>query len=244
MLPCLTRSRISTTDVGRDGVLVTWRSPCAPTFTYQINGPDVVYLGVGDMLHEAKFEKYEMSATYKELTEHAFNTQLYTGIPLNPDPFCPVSLHLYPSSLMEEEYRSVKPLAYALMTLGIFVFVAIGLYFYDFFVEQRKQKLVKTAQKTDAIVSNMLPSNIRDIMYQNAEQGSDEDGLDKDSPEGGQAMFRGGPIAELYPSATIIFLDIALFTAWSSTREPTQVFQLLEVRPLIRCVTLLQEPCS
>ena len=36
------------------------------------------------------------------------------------------------------------------------------------------------------------------------------------------------PIAELYANTTIMFADIAGFTAWSSEREPAQVFQLLE----------------
>ncbi len=36
------------------------------------------------------------------------------------------------------------------------------------------------------------------------------------------------PIADLFPSATVLFMDIAGFTAWSSQREPCQVFILLE----------------
>lgn len=36
------------------------------------------------------------------------------------------------------------------------------------------------------------------------------------------------PIADLFPHATVLFADIAGFTAWSSTREPSQVFTLLE----------------
>jgi len=36
------------------------------------------------------------------------------------------------------------------------------------------------------------------------------------------------PIADLYNDCTVLFADIAGFTAWSSEREPTQVFQLLE----------------
>lgn len=38
----------------------------------------------------------------------------------------------------------------------------------------------------------------------------------------------GSPIADLYPSATVFFADIAGFTSWSAKREPTQVFTLLE----------------
>lgn len=36
------------------------------------------------------------------------------------------------------------------------------------------------------------------------------------------------PIADLFPCSTVMFLDIAGFTAWSSEREPAQVFKLLE----------------
>jgi class 3 adenylate cyclase len=33
---------------------------------------------------------------------------------------------------------------------------------------------------------------------------------------------------DLFPETTIMFADIAGFTAWSSAREPSQVFTLLE----------------
>ena len=36
------------------------------------------------------------------------------------------------------------------------------------------------------------------------------------------------PIADLFPNTTVFFADIAGFTAWSSVREPSQVFTLLE----------------
>ena len=42
---------------------------------------------------------------------------------------------------------------------------------------------------------------------------------------------RGGysePIADLFPQTTVMFADISGFTAWSSEREPSQVFTLLE----------------
>ena len=40
--------------------------------------------------------------------------------------------------------------------------------------------------------------------------------------------FGSKPIADLFPEATVMFADIAGFTAWSSVREPSQVFTLLE----------------
>lgn len=41
-------------------------------------------------------------------------------------------------------------------------------------------------------------------------------------------MYDTKPIADLFPNTTIMFADIAGFTAWSSVREPSQVFTLLE----------------
>jgi class 3 adenylate cyclase len=51
---------------------------------------------------------------------------------------------------------------------------------------------------------------------------------DPSSANHNHPLFGSKPIADLFPRATILFADIAGFTAWSSTREPTQVFTLLE----------------
>jgi class 3 adenylate cyclase len=36
------------------------------------------------------------------------------------------------------------------------------------------------------------------------------------------------PIADFFPHTTVLFEDVSGFTAWSSVREPAQVFVLLE----------------
>jgi len=41
------------------------------------------------------------------------------------------------------------------------------------------------------------------------------------------------PLADLFPHCTVLFADISGFTAWSSLRDPGQVFLLLEVRILV-----------
>jgi hypothetical protein len=38
----------------------------------------------------------------------------------------------------------------------------------------------------------------------------------------------GNPIAGVYENCTVMFADIAGFTSWSSHRDPTEVFTLLE----------------
>jgi class 3 adenylate cyclase len=48
------------------------------------------------------------------------------------------------------------------------------------------------------------------------------------TPDAGQIDDGSSPIADLFPEMTMLFSDIAGFTAWSSVREPRQVFILLE----------------
>ena len=48
------------------------------------------------------------------------------------------------------------------------------------------------------------------------------------SQEDYEVAKRSKSIADLFLEATIIFADIVGFMAWSSTREPFQVFQLLQ----------------
>jgi class 3 adenylate cyclase len=49
--------------------------------------------------------------------------------------------------------------------------------------------------------------------------------------EGAEAipeMYEIKPIADLFPTSTVMFVDIVGFTAWSSGCEPSQVFILLD----------------
>jgi len=53
--------------------------------------------------------------------------------------------------------------------------------------------------------------------------------MDEELVEGDEKLFLNTkPIADLFPNATVLFADLVGFTAWSSVREPSQVFQLLE----------------
>jgi class 3 adenylate cyclase len=55
-----------------------------------------------------------------------------------------------------------------------------------------------------------------------------DDVVNHKTDENATCAYGTKPIADLFPETTIMFADIAGFTAWSSTREPSQVFTLLE----------------
>ena len=109
--------------------------------------------------------------------------------------------------------------------------VAAVFYIYDLLVQQRNEKIVVTAARSNAIVSSMFPDAIRDRLLQQNEAKSKQGHLksflvnSEDEKNGNQSSK---PLADLFLETTVLFADICGFTAWSSVRDPTQVFSLLE----------------
>ena len=102
---------------------------------------------------------------------------------------------------------------------------------YDFLVERRQNLVMRSATRSNAIVSSLFPSTVRDQLYQDQEEEEPDkkaafsieapkrrlasflhDGPSSDpASENGPAMS-SKPIAELFSDATVIFADIAGFT--------------------------------
>jgi hypothetical protein len=217
---------------GIDGIHIVIRNPCSEPITYEINGPVVAFLGVGDF-HNPDYESLEVSTeftTYTEVTD------------------CMNTLHIFPSETFRDSYLSYRPIYYTAATVFIFFLTALVFVLYDCLVEKRQEKVMATATRSTAIVSSLFPETVRERMYMEGAEKKPE--LKSAASEGrlpfgtadNQGAWKTGnvmpppevaplsskPIADLFPSATVMFADIAGFTAWSSVREPTQVFTLLE----------------
>ena len=163
-------------------------------------------------------------------------------------------IHIYPSDDFEACYLTKQPKIFALAVLLVFLATVISFIIYDLLVERRQKKLLANAERSGKIVSSLFPAMVRDRLLRHSEAdmtndeekkgvknmfktASDKHRLKKfmvhnqDSTSGDSETALSGnspPIADLYNDTTVLFADIAGFTAWSSEREPTQVFQLLE----------------
>lgn len=96
------------------------------------------------------------------------------------------------------------------------------------------------AKQTNTLVSSLFPKEVQRRILEDAAntekqgllQSMDLDGFEarENQTNGFKSSMESSKkaIADYFPNATIIFADIVGFTAWSSTRDPTQVFQLLE----------------
>ncbi|CAB9505205.1 Receptor-type guanylate cyclase gcy [Seminavis robusta] len=228
-------------------IYVVLESTCGQTFTYEIFGHKSVYLGEGDVhdttvdeggqLYE-RFEFAPFSALEREVGEHGF---------------CHYYATIYPSPHWRSKFFSNEPIAYALGVVGCFLITAAVFMLYDMLVQKRQDKVMASAKKTNAIVTSLFPENVRDRLLQdiNNESGPETPvratnskkrgswadpsnaftvggAAKEDNDISSERIFGSKPIADLFPATTIMFADMVGFTAWSSVREPAQVFSLLE----------------
>ena len=218
-----------------EGLHVVLRNTCNQTNTYLIEGPEAYFIGVGD-LHDPKYDDTRIDADFSEL---------YTNPNVvNTPGHCIYSMTVYPTQDFEDTYVSRTPEIFAGIMAGTFFLMIVVFLLYDIMVQVRNRKLVENAAQSNAFVSSMFPSNIRDRLLPGGEEREDaanggkkskgyllgrtSKGQIKSFLDGGKDAAGTKPIADLFLETTIMFADISGFTAWSSVREPSQVFVLLE----------------
>jgi class 3 adenylate cyclase len=94
------------------------------------------------------------------------------------------------------------------------------------------------AVKSTAVVSSLFPEAVHSRLFADK---SEEMVWKNDEPEKRASIKaflvdgkkptknnKGRPIADKFEDVTVLFADLAGFTKWSSSREPEQVFELLE----------------
>jgi class 3 adenylate cyclase len=245
-------------DVIQEGVpslyVVVSDGACGNDFTFEVRGPEVTFLGQGD-LHDTHYSEYQATSDF------ATTATAHHGE-------CAFSITVYPSDQLWNDFHQTNdPVFWAVFVGLIFVLFGIVFFIYDLFVQKRTCAATTAAAKSNEIVSSLFPAEIRDRLFGNdgkkVNKNSDSPELpeskyrlkdylkdeeeneakksissDSDSEEGdkkiltpndtGADMYDTKPIADLFPNTTVMFADIAGFTAWSSVREPSQVFTLLE----------------
>lgn len=219
---------------GSNGIVSVFESTCTGQFTYEILGPDVKYLGVGD-LHDSRYDHLGRHSPLVNLNSFSARNSAYTGLPLDYDS-CPITVHLYPSDDMKSDYTTRNPFIFTVAAIAIFLFTSLVFMVYDCKVERRQKLVLSSATRSTAIVSSLFPAAVRDQLYPTAnEKPNNAKGRlqsfvrdDRGNTNVDAYKLSGRPIADLYPDTTVFFADIAGFTAWSAARQPTEVFHLLE----------------
>jgi len=221
------------------GLFYVLNNTCGDLHTYELRKPEeggLVYLGEGDE-HNRLYEREAATVPIHPMSAHGQDVVF--------DCACSYEITIYPSYALRQQHGSNIPELFTAVIAGAFFLMAFTFFAYDKFVRIRNDKVLEQAAKTNAIVSSLFPSNVRDRLFGGGDDGSKGSGRKSirssfagrsrlknylsDTGKGdGEDDKEDKPIADLFPNCTVLFADIVGFTAWSSMREPTQVFTLLE----------------
>jgi hypothetical protein len=140
-------------------------------------------------------------------------------------------------AVRDEEENATMPLVYAFIVFGAFFVVAVLAVSYDQITQQHLKCILSSERAARSAVDNFYPEVVLDESFENQKERSSSIDhpkmkLDKflidNEDDDNQEELLAKPIADLYTSCTVCFASITGFTAWSSEREPQQVFLLLE----------------
>jgi class 3 adenylate cyclase len=208
------------------GVIAVLKNTKGQELAYKIVGAKVEFLPNGGQ-HLAKYN--HLSAPNGSMTssyQASMEKRSLTSVNLDTE-HCSYSLRVYPTLEMEKHFVTNIARASAIVLLCVFLFTSLVFILYTVAVARRQRVVMDRAVASSTIVSSLFPSQVRDQIYK--ENGSSPQRR-KDNVAKEDATDLGGswPIASVYNHTTILFADMVGFTRWSSTREPVEVFELLE----------------
>ncbi|CAJ1960726.1 unnamed protein product [Cylindrotheca closterium] len=220
---------------------------CGQKFTLRLTGPKSIFLAFDD-LHDPAFNVDEIDFPFAELlqTHHVAGTD------------CKYQVRVFPTQEFFDTFHTSSPSSTAAIIGTVFAFMCIIFCLYDAAVHMRQKRILTVASQSEKILSVLYPKSIRDRLFGYEEEEDPAEGKTPSGIRGrlnhdlrktaakyqlkqfmtttrpGDEMdhalnpYDSKPIADLFLHATVLFADISGFTAWSSVREPSQVFTLLE----------------
>lgn len=130
---------------GSNGTIVVFDNPCSSSFTYVVNGPEAIYLGIGDK-HDKTYDAHETTATLVDMASYSFRSYASTWIPLNTE-YCQFSIRVYPSHAVEADYVTLYPVLFTLLIFFAFIMELGCFYWYTKTVERRQRSVLFVARK-------------------------------------------------------------------------------------------------
>jgi hypothetical protein len=139
-------------------------------------------------------------------------------------------------AVRDGEENAIKPLLYAFIVFAAFFVVAFLALSYDQITQRHMERISSSERAARSVVDKFYPEVAQDKTFGNQKEITSSIVhpkmklkkilIDNENDDNQELLAK--PIADLYASCTVCFANITGFTAWSSEREPQQVFLLLE----------------
>jgi class 3 adenylate cyclase len=209
------------------GMILVISNTCGLVYTYSIDGPVVTFLGVGD-LHDESYNSFGVPQPLRSPSKEGGDERV--------DP-CPYLATLYPSDTFRVSFTSNDPRVLTAGAVSVFGLSIFCFLLYGSCVERRQKDQMKSALRVSAVIGSIFPKQVlkRLLEHHGGEGGNNiplgvtvSAAIEVNNANESSQAPPNLPIADLFPHCTVMYGDMVGFTAWSSAREPTQVFTLLE----------------
>lgn len=235
-----------------DGMVCVLQNSCGDSLTWMLHGDVARFLGAGD-LHDQRFDEYVRVAKLTPFLKTDSSTQGFCEYEIQIYPSTEIQNDFI--STKPAIYTTFAVLLFVMLGAGFMVYdhlvqmrqreAMINAARSDAIVQSLfpadiRDRLLKGNEAADK-QGKLDKDSTYNELHPAAQEGQkfrlktflDEDETDphnasNDFNKAGSMIKESKPIADLFPNTTVMFADIAGFTAWSSVREPSQVFTLLE----------------
>ena len=201
------------------GIDIVLQNTCDQAFTYTLEGNKARYVGLGD-LHDRRYDEFVVKAPFSRFREEA--TKEVAG-------HCVYFFNIYPTEAYVNENRPLKTPAHMTVAVAFAFLFLIGAFVaYDWFVRRRNDKVVGAAISSNVILSSLFPTSVKQRLVEERdekEKGKQSKGKGKtflsstatrrtknskfmNDNDNSDEMYQAKsskPIADLFPSTTIIF---------------------------------------
>ena len=131
--------------------------------TYEIRGSQISFIGEGDH-HDKKYDDKVYKFKVRSQSEESTSSTVYLLYPTDEFFITTKILNARADSPMislSERYPAIEAIWSASLVASVFAVILILFVCYDNSVEDRQRKLLRQAERTDAIVGSMFPANIQ-----------------------------------------------------------------------------------
>jgi hypothetical protein len=211
------------------GIVCVLENSFGQQATYRLDGGEAKFLGNGDF-HEKTYDGYERRLDVESSIEERAGpeTRSFSAVDVD-NGYISYDLRIYPTEEFRNIYVTNSARDEAFLIGGVFCLAAVIFVMYDYCVRRRQRIVLDRAVKSTAVVSSLFPENVLDRILNEDENEREAKAERDDFKQSAIGQSDSGPpIADKFHDTTVFFADLAGFTKWSSTREPEQVFQLLE----------------
>lgn len=188
------------------GIVVVVEDSCSGDFSFLIENGNMHWLGRGKT-HDVMCKSHAYAFSFELLTEEQ---RQYTS--RSWEVRCDVTFSVHPSSQYRDQNFSRSPMIISFVAFVFFV-ISTALLLYNSYIQMKQQKIIAKASRSEAIVQSLFPINVRErlLVDGRTEITANMDLTYNEETE----RTDDGPIADLFPSCSVIFMDLANFTAWS-----------------------------